>query len=163
MSTPFAQAGSSTTSTNTAKIQTTFFLFIIITMPFQYLQTLKLLSICSQAYHRCNLYKYTIHNSNPFVYLFSSLSFCIFCQQKTRMGFGTAISCNALLKRRFAENVWQWRTLVSESDTHFQKLSLSPVCSVKNKFFTRKFVPSAQSLQALDMLKNIYAVLNSCF
>ena len=68
------------------------------------------------------------------------------------MGFGATILRNALLKRRFAENVWQWRTQVSESDTHFQKLSLLPVCSVKNEFFTRKFVPSAQSLQALDML-----------
>jgi len=39
------------------------------------------------------------------------------------MKFGTASSCNALLKRLFAENVWQWRTLVSESDTQFQRLS----------------------------------------
>ena len=56
------------------------------------------------------------------------LEFPQFLQEKVQQEFGTALSCNALLKRPFAENVWQWRTLVSESDTHFQKLSLSPVC-----------------------------------
>ena len=44
------------------------------------------------------------------------------------MELGATISCNALLKRLLAENVWQWRTLVSENDTHFQELSLLPVC-----------------------------------
>ena len=35
---------------------------------------------------------------------------------------------------------------MSESDTHFQKLSLSPVCSVKNRFFTHRYAVSNPQL-----------------